>query len=399
MFSGSRTYSKTGKQSWEYILIVGQSNAVGLGLWDDPVNGLDRITMLGNDYVWKRAYEPTDDVTDQVDTISKDGAGVIPGNGEKSHSAWLKAAVEICKAHPEKKICLIPCAKGSTTFRSTLVPSACWAVPSSLTDRTTLWGSAYYRAMHMMNWRRYLSAIWFIGHESSIETSYGGSENLLSTYYDDFLDWASNWRSAFGNVPIVFGQLGPNDSGSSTTPATPDETHATNLWLNYHVGRNLALTGESAIPNSKMVVCFDQGLNSADPFHINRAGQNAIGNRFALAHRQLVYGDSVNGTGPRPVSIQYIDTTTLQLTLDKDIVDTTSGDYDSQFQVISNLGNHPISAAARYDDSLIWIFTSTSMAGYTWLALTYGQTKRNTALTDPVVDSDGMPLPGFWMQI
>lgn len=400
MYSTSRTYSPVSYDTWDYFMIVGQSNAVGVGLWDGPEMGLPRIGMFCNDYVWRQAYEPTDDRRDQVDTISQDNASIVPGVGQLCHSAWLRAARKVCEPDPSRKVALIPCAKGSTVFQSTNYPNESWHVPSDPLDRTTLFGSALYRAKVAATRGARLKGIWFNGHESSVSINYGGGgENLMATFKADMQAWINAWRYHLqADIPIILGQLVTSDTGTAITPTSATHVSATDTWLNYHLGREYARQIEAENTNVKLVVWNDQALNAADPYHINRAGQDTVGDRVALATRELIYGESVNGTGPRPVSCSVLDANTVELVLSKDIQASTGGTYDGQFRVFTDSGHVVVSAADRIGDSVIWIVTSTSISGAAYVDVTYGQHKRNTLLTDQVKDSDGMPLPGFTLR-
>lgn len=383
--------------AWDFFLIVGQSNAVGVGLWDNPEPPFHRVAMFGNDYNWKEAYEPVDDRTNQVDLISQDGAGVVPGVGHNCHSCWLRAAKQICLSRPQAKICLIPCPKGSTVFQTDVNEDVSWELPAFLDDRATLWGSAYYRAKVAATRGAAIKAIVFIGQESSTESSFGG-ENLLATYYQDFIRWANNWRNYLqADVPIIAGQLGPSYHGGDATPAGPSDYDNTNLWLNFHVARNYMRLTEQVLSNFKLVTCFDRALNAADPVHLNRAGQDVLGDRFGLAIRQLVYGESVNGTGPRPIECVRGSSTQFYAVFDKAIADGSGSDWDGQLRIYDGNTHIAISSTAlatgyQTNDSIL-ITTATGITGKA--SITYGQTRRNTALTDYIMDSDGIPSPGF----
>ena len=55
------------------FLVGGQSNASGRGVINALAARGDASTFVfGNDYVWRRAEEPIDDPTNQVDTVSAD---------------------------------------------------------------------------------------------------------------------------------------------------------------------------------------------------------------------------------------------------------------------------------------------------------------------------------------
>ena len=96
----------------EIYLLMGQSNMSGRGLLEelptqrrtiDPA-----ITVYGNDGAWRIASEPLDSATNQIDAVSADAAaGVGPG---------LSFAKALRQRRPDRRIGLIPCAKGGTSI-------------------------------------------------------------------------------------------------------------------------------------------------------------------------------------------------------------------------------------------------------------------------------------------
>lgn len=93
------------------FVINGQSNASGRGdLGQVPsYNNASRIYMYGNDGVWKQAYEPTDDPTGQLDTITKDinaGAGFA-----------MSFANRMAELYPNHDIGIVQCSIGSSSVQ------------------------------------------------------------------------------------------------------------------------------------------------------------------------------------------------------------------------------------------------------------------------------------------
>jgi hypothetical protein len=90
------------------FIIDGQSNASGRGdLSQVPTYAnASRIFMLGNDGVWKQAYEPTDDPTGQLDTVTLDsnaGAGFA-----------MSFANRMADLYPNDNIAIVQCSIGSS---------------------------------------------------------------------------------------------------------------------------------------------------------------------------------------------------------------------------------------------------------------------------------------------
>jgi hypothetical protein len=248
-----------------------------------------------------------------------------------------------------------------------------------------------------------LKAMWLLGHESNCESAWQGQDDLLSTYQEDASLFIAQLREGLGyEVPIVYSQLAAYDQVTDVTPSSPFAYSNTNLWLNIHVARNHLLELESKISNIHMVVAVDLPLG--DHVHLNRVGVDTLGTRYALATRQHVYGESVNGTGPRPVSIERFDATTSRIYFDSPITDSIT-DYSGQWRVFTNTGHKVVTAAIRGgagepDVRTIWLLNADT-TGYSTYHVTYCQTKRANQLTagNHVFDVDGLPCPGFTMSL
>lgn len=111
-----------------------QSNMSGRGDSNQvytPANGL-KATLFGNDYVWKDLTDPYDRNAGQIDSVSSDSANgsYIP----------LLASYFLQQGIPVE---FVPCAKGGTTTTQWLPDTT--ALPGSLRNRATLFGSALHR--------------------------------------------------------------------------------------------------------------------------------------------------------------------------------------------------------------------------------------------------------------
>jgi len=111
------------------FVIAGQSNAAGQATNNQTYTGNRQARMFGNDYVIKPLTDPTDDNTNQVDTVSSNSAG---------GSAWPLVASDI-DANTDRWSLWIPCALGGTAVSE-------WEPGANHFNRSTLYGSMAYRA-------------------------------------------------------------------------------------------------------------------------------------------------------------------------------------------------------------------------------------------------------------
>ena len=124
-------------------------------------------------------------------------------------------------------------------------------------------------------------AILYHGHESNTDNA-----ALLATYAEEWRALMAEFKKDFGSTPVVFAQL-----GKSTLDSV-----AFNLNRGGGIQTALETDGSGDQPKQKMVVTFDLPL--ADYIHLSPEGQRLLGQRFALAIRQHVFGQKVDGTGP-----------------------------------------------------------------------------------------------------
>ena len=259
------------------FVIAGQSNASGHRASLAEKEAPDpRVTMFGNDYRWKQACEPIDDATGQLDEVSSDQAYV---NDKVGHSFALKAAKELAGAGV-KAVRLIPCAKGGSSI-------AQWRRGADPLDRFTLFGSLNARVKQASP--EGVTAVWW--HQGESEVSHD-----LTQYIGDQAALVGEFRGVMGErLPIIYAQLAKIGLGQ------PPASHRI-----MEAQRRLE-TGsgyDCELPRYHMVVTFDLPL-AADALHLTAESQKELGRRFALATRQHVYGEKIDGAGPRLVALYH----------------------------------------------------------------------------------------------
>jgi len=118
----------------EVFVIAGQSNAVGQGTNLQVYSHATlKAGLFGNDYLWHELYDPSDDPTNQVDTISQDST--------YHGSAWLPLATSALAALGIP-VAFVPCALDGSSVTA-------WQPGGDHQNRATLYGSMVVRALRV----------------------------------------------------------------------------------------------------------------------------------------------------------------------------------------------------------------------------------------------------------
>jgi hypothetical protein len=352
-----------------YLLIAGQSNACGYA----PLTGAElphsRVKLFGNDYVLKLAVEPLDSNVGQVDAVSADasaGAGFA-----------LRAGKDIAALSSRYRVILIPGAKGSTQISN-------WLPAANHLDRTTLYGSLHYR-QHVAapRWGTLPSAIMYFGHESGADDIY-----TVADYVADWTDLIAAFRTDYGaTTPILFGQIGKNTNA--------ELTHRFNQVAELQRQTEAGSGYGSALAYTHMVVSFDLGLT--DNVHFDTYAQSVIGQRMALAFRQHVLGEAIDGTGPRLSGAPTHpggDKSKIKLDTTQTLA-AISANANAQFRVWDDTTEMTVSSVMRdpVDASAILITMSATATGT--VTVRYGYGVPTVPLTAVVKNAAALPLPQF----
>lgn len=303
------------------LLIAGQSNASGRGLpvsyGPDPV---PEVRMFGNDYLWRIAEEPLDDPTDQVDTCSAEGNCEDDG-ARYSFGTELGRGLWDATEHFSY---LVPAAHGGT--RTTQ-----WLPQQDRENRSTLFGSSVFRARVSAGLRANPEVagsagseggpvnvlVWFQGEsDASSEArreAYIANTNAIMDAYASELD-----------VPVVYVQLAANSDEQENVQQIDIAERQRRLETGY---------GEDARARFHMVVANDLPLSDPSTvsrgIHVSAYGHVLLAERIALAIREHVLDEPVDGTGPRLERVLYRDNE-VWVELDRP-VDGTSDDYAGWF--------------------------------------------------------------------
>ena len=260
------------------VLIAGQSNASGRGApstW--PHTPDPSVRMLANDYVWRDAQEPLDDATGQLDTVSKD---------DVTRYSFGTHLGERLRDATGFNTYLIPAAKGGTQ-------TADWLPPEGSLDTETLFGSASIRGLVSAGLRE--------NPVVQVARAEGGPVNALVWYQgesnadsrlrrDAFISDTNKVMNGFDDVlgaPVIYVQL------ASQHDEEP----------NVKAHRIAELQRRMESDGFHMVVAFD--LPRSDSIHLSAFGQRVLSERIELALREHVFGEAVDGTGPRLTGISH----------------------------------------------------------------------------------------------
>jgi hypothetical protein len=265
------------------LLIAGQSNASGRGqpILDDPVH--PSVRMLHNDYRWRPAQEPLDDPTGQVDPRPD-------LNARYSFGTRLGTLLHDAFGYPTY---LIPAAVGGSHVTEWL--------PTSPLETSTLFGSANVRAHVSAGGQPNPVASQPYPHE-------GGPVNVV-VWYQGESDEPSARREAFVRRTNQVFDAFLSEHGAPTVYVQLASEYDAGLNVRYHAVAELQRRMEtgSGEPESRqrafMVVAHD--LPRSDSRHLSAYGQRVLAERIALAVREHVFGEDVDGTGPRLVAVHH----------------------------------------------------------------------------------------------
>ena len=145
-----------------------------------------------------------------------------------------------------------------------------------------------------------------------------------------------------------------------------------------------------------MVVAFDLPLG--DGLHLSGEAKRILGLRFALAMRQHVYGEAVDGTGPRLVSVSLsVQEQPVIRVIFTQIINLPVNAYDDQFRVTDADGPLPVIAFSRTADARS-IDLKLQRPAVAPVRVSYGEpasTANLLYLTNVVRNLEGLPAPAF----
>ena len=184
------------------VLIAGQSNAKGINVSASEalafITAAAGVKMLGNDYVWKPAFEPTGDCVGHVDLVSADPAGGCTAFAQ--NNSGVSPGVSLANgvaAATGGEVFIVPAAKHGSALNGSQANDN-WQPGFDRYDRETLFGSAAYRAQRSGIDRgaplgstfagaRYGAVLWYQGTSntssvSQTEAFFGLTDTVLAAF-------------------------------------------------------------------------------------------------------------------------------------------------------------------------------------------------------------------------
>ena len=343
------------------VLVAGQSNAQGVNVSASEalavIAAQPGVRMLGNDYVWKAAYEPLDDCIDQVDEVSADYRGGSCSSFATSNTSGVSFGVSLgnnVSAVTRGEVLLIPSARGGSSANA-------WRPPSDPYRTDRLFGSAANRARlaaveqgaplgHVYADASFGAVAWFQGETDTSDI------DQTDRYYARTDAVFDGFQQVLG-APIILAQL----SRRGPTGASDDPDGAKRNLLYQRVREMqrrmaagaLMLDGEpssEAEARRHLVVTHDLPLADGDGRHLSADAQIELGRRFSLAIREHLLGQSVDGTGPRLVGVEKASLTVVRVRADRGITAPASSGasaYSGYFAVFSSGKQIPVSGIQR----------------------------------------------------
>jgi len=243
----------------DVFLAGGQSNMSGYS--GDMLNAetpVDEVHVFHNDYMWKRASEPMDDGTDQVDRVSYE---------TPLHTLMLRFAKEIFQA-TGVPVAIIPGPLGGTNLYSQWQRDA-----SSHANRGTLYGSLLHRAL-LQNYAHPIKG--FLWYQGESDAGRG-----TASYKADLKRLMEQYREDLDNPSLFFGivQL-----------ATYDFANVSD-WLEIQEAQRQVVEED---PLSVLSAAVD--LPRSDSIHLNVSGYKTIGARLSAEAREHLYGEAIDAS-------------------------------------------------------------------------------------------------------
>jgi hypothetical protein len=312
---------------------------------------VDTVHLFHNDGTWKRAAEPMDDGTDQVDLVSAE----FPG-----HSLMLRFAKEVSLA-AGVPVGVIPGPLGGTNL------FAQWQRdPADHDNRGTLYGSLLHRALLQGYETPPVGFLWFQGESDAL------SSRTTADYLADFEALLARYREDLGNPDLhaVTAQLGVFTGAPL------------GLWTGIQEAQRRAARND---PRVALATTVDQPLS--DAIHFNVQGYQTIGLRFAEAARAMVYGEPIDPLTELVAARIGPASDLVELVYDG----TVTGGEPSLYRVWDDLDFDPVVLSVSVAGDTVTLQMDRGLVGAAFVS--YGFALDPTAPW--VEDLRGVPVPCF----
>ena len=221
----------------------------------------DTVHLFGNDGVWKRASEPMDDGTEEVDGFLYDYAA--------QHSLMLRFAKEIQQA-TGVPVAIIPVAHGFASLNFSWQRNA-----TNHEERNYPYGSLLHRTRLQAYATPPKGFLWYQG-EADADDGRG-----TALYKQDLQRLMAQYREDLGDPSLWFGivQLATYQVADYTT------------WIPIQEAQR-----EVALEDAHAVLAASVDLPRADDIHLNVDGYKTIGTRLARELLEHAYGQPIDAS-------------------------------------------------------------------------------------------------------
>ncbi len=312
-------------------LAAGQSNMSGYSGGLEPMEPpVDEVHLFGNDYRWKRAREPMDDGTDQVDRVSEE----FP-----AHTLMLRFAKEISAA-VGVPVAIIPAPLGGTNLHTQ------WQRREDDHDnRGTLYGSSVWRVLVQGYSYPIRGVIWYQGESDVGRTT--------EQYLADLRGLVAHYREDLDNPELCFG----NCQLATYLYADLD------AWVDIQEAQRRQAEEDDL---SAIAALVDLPRN--DTIHLNVEGYREAGLRLARAALPVCYGVDAPQE-PRLTSVTFEGgTSRIVLTYDKEV----TGGHVNLYRVTDRNGYVQITSLS-VDGNRVILQLQRPAAGETFVSYGYGR--------------------------
>ncbi len=335
----------------DVFLAIGQSNMAGYsGSLEPREPSVDTVHAFGNDYVWKRASEPLDDGTNQVDRVSEEAP---------AHSLMLAFAKRVSE-ETGVPVAIIPAPLGGTNLHTQ------WQRRADDPEfRGTLYGSAIHRVLRQGYEQPIRGALWYQG-----ESDLGRS---TTQYLDDLRALVGHLRTDLSAPELFFGNC-----QLATHAWVPNIRE----WLSIQEAQR-RLADED--PLSSLTGLVD--LPRSDVVHLTTLGYREAGRRLARSVLAAEYGASVP-VGPRLVGVTVASPGRDRVFLDYD--KPVEGGDTSLYRVEYGGLGRALSAVSAEGSRIVLQLAEALPAGP--VTVTYGYSRVPEAAWVRAVDGSGVAL-------
>ena len=226
------------------------------------------------------------------------------------------------------------------------------------------------------------------------------SPSDIPNYPGSYAKLLNLWRVARGYVAVFQVQLAPvgKQPNAGWAEALREVQRQQETGAGFTISQN----------KNYLVCAHDLTLwDIGEIYHLSGFAKQELGKRFALAVREKVFGQAVDGTGPRISSTTRINSSTVEITFDRNITAptvTTGAAYDNYFRVTTSGGTAlAVSSITRTTATKVQIAHAANVGGikviYQPPMIVPTQLDPPNAIAYPNcirgVTADALPTPAF----